>query len=101
MADTRRLLELAINGLKAQAADIANEIDLLEKELALAARQGGQGVARLAKTVGQKYNPVVTPVLNKKQRKRRLTAAQRQVHSQAMRAYWARRRAKEKKRLRQ
>ena len=97
MADTRRLLELAINGLKAQAAEIANEIDLLEKELALAARQGGQKVARLAKATGKKYNPVVTPVLKKKWRKRRLTPAQRQAHSQAMKAYWAKRRAKEEK----
>lgn len=95
MPEKVRLLELAIKGLKAQAREIENEIDLLERELAETARQIGRGVVGLAKGAATAYGRAVVPAAPRRKR-RRLSAAQRKAHSERMKKIWAARKKAQK-----
>lgn len=95
MPDKVRLLELAINGLKAQAREIESEIDLLERELAETARQLGRGVAGFARGAATAYGRAVVPDAPRR-RRRRLSAAQRKAHSERMKKIWAERKKAQK-----
>ena len=97
MAHRATLLEWAIKGLKAQAREIENEIDLLEKELAETGRQAGRGIVRFAKAAAKEYGEAVAPAAAPKRKKRRISAAQRKAHSEAMKLYWQNRKAKQKR----
>jgi hypothetical protein len=70
----KRLIDLALEALKARKAVIDEEIAVLRSEISTG-----------------KSNPAKAFTGRKKRQKK--TAAQREAHSEAMRAYWARKKA--------
>lgn len=75
----KRLLELALQGLRASAKSIQNEIVQIEHELRAISKGVAAGAATLAGRPARK--------------RRRLSAAVRKAASLRMKAYWAKRRA--------
>jgi hypothetical protein len=82
--DTKRLLELAIETLRAQQHKIEDEIQALTKG------------AKATLAVLQSKQP--QPIIVKKRRKR--SAAARKAQADKMRAYWAKRKAEGAKKTR-
>jgi len=71
--EKRRLLELALEGLKSEVRELEIELAAISKGVSAAATRLVRGRPR---------------------KRRKKSAAERKAHSEAMRAYWARKKAK-------
>lgn len=104
MADTKRLLELAINGLRSELVQLENELHAMSKGVTVAARtlvkprsrRRMSAAARKAISLAQKarWAKRQTPMEKAVKKTRKLSAAGRKAISEAAKARWAKMKGK-------